>query len=78
MPVPVIDCRTLSVSLTLNNFSHQMKSNYITTTHVGWFPACLCVQQDECVYWSVISFSLFRCYIQTVDTYWKTTGNLYL
>ena len=34
MPVPVIDCRTLSVSLTLNNFSHQMKSNYITTTQL--------------------------------------------
>lgn len=59
MPVPVIDCRTLSVSLTLNNFAHQMKSNYITATDVGCFPVFMCVQEDECLYWSVISFSLF-------------------
>lgn len=66
MPVPVIDCRTLSVSLTLNNFSHQMKSNYITTTRVGWFPVCMCVQHDEYLYWSVILFSLFTYFIQTL------------
>lgn len=47
MPVPVIDCGTLSVSLTLNNFSHQMKSNYSTTTHVGWLPVCMCVLYSE-------------------------------
>lgn len=51
MPVPVIDCRTLSISLTLNNFSHHMKSNYITTTHVEWLlpSLCLCVSGCVCV-----------------------------
>lgn len=62
MPVPVIDCRTLSVSLTLNHFSHQMKSNYITATRVGWLSVRACVPQDEYLYWSVISFSPLRHY----------------
>lgn len=59
MPLPVIDCRTLSVPLTLNNFSYQMKSNYITATRVGWFSSvCACAQHDGHLYWSAISFSL--------------------
>lgn len=60
MPVPVIECETLSASLTLNNLSHQMKSNYITTIHVEWFPVCMCVQEDEHLYWSVASLSFTR------------------
>lgn len=67
MPVPVIDCRTLSVSLTLNHFSHQMKSNYITATRVGWLSVRACVPQDEYLYWSVISFSPLRHYKGSVS-----------
>lgn len=70
MPVPVIDCRTLSVSLTLNNFSHQMKLNYITTTHVEWFPLSFCVllymyvEQDEYLCWSVMSNKRYLGYLE--------------
>lgn len=59
MLVHVIDCTTLSISLTLNNFSHQMKSNYITTTHAEWFPLRESERERECTdeqyfCWSVI------------------------
>lgn len=50
MPLPVIDCRTLSVPLTLNNFSYQMKSNYITATRVGWFSLCVHVRNKMSIY----------------------------
>lgn len=50
MPLPVIDCRTLSVPLTLNNFSYQMKSNYITATCVGWFSLCVRVRNKMSIY----------------------------